>query len=138
MLGELTTRQIIVFAEQGASVKEIADELQIEEAMVRLVLAANNAGNPEDRDINDAQLAQLRQKAFELALTAESESVAAQLTMFLIERARPAKKDLADQNSARNIIYNINQAVIGATSKFNELAEKYQNVNQEKVLDAGE
>src|SRR6185369_6776275 len=93
MLGELTTRQIVSFAEQGASIREIADTLQIEEAAVKLVLNANETVTADtDQDVNEAELKLLRRHAFELATNSEDESLQGKMTRWLIERARPARR----------------------------------------------
>jgi len=127
MLGELTTRQIVSFAEQGASIREIADTLQIEEAAVKLVLNANETVTADtDQDVNEAELKLLRRHAFELATNSEDESLQGKMTRWLIERARPARRHNVEyENAQQNVIVNINKAILGANGKFNELVNKF-------------
>jgi len=120
MIGDLTQRQVLALAEQGASSTEIAETLEIEEAAVKLVLNANSAGSAQDRDINDEQLAILRQKAFQLAVGAEDESVSARMTMFLIERDKPRLKE-----QTISPFMQINNAIINGSARFDELARQY-------------
>lgn len=121
MIGENESRQVLALSKDGASAEEIARSLDLELGMVKLVLGANGAGEVADRDINDEQLAQLREKAFNLAMYSQEDSVAARMTMFLIERDRPSKK--LDSGVS---IANINNALIAANSSFNDLLKEYK------------
>lgn len=119
MFNEIENRQILALANQGGTAAEIAKALDIEEAGVRLVLAAHEKGSVEDRDINDEQLERLRKHAYNLAVGAEDEVVQARLTMFLLERDKPS-----DRKSSNNIT-SINQALILANDSFKKLVDSY-------------
>jgi hypothetical protein len=121
MIGELSSRQILALSNEGCAADVISKELKIEESLVRLVLSAHKGGSQDDRDINDAQLALLRSRALGLALGAEDETVAAKMTMFLIERDRPRKVEHTGPN-----IGQINMAISVAREKFLELSDKYR------------
>jgi hypothetical protein len=120
MIGQLEQGQILSLAAQGAGAEEIATELGIELALVKLVLRAQGAGNESDRDINDAELALLRKRAFTLCFS-EDESVAAKMTMFLIERDKPKLTNPVNGNS----ITLVNNAIMLAQSEFNKLRNSY-------------
>lgn len=122
MVHELTNRQILAASSQGISPELIAKELDLDLATVNLVLAAHNQG---DRDINDNQLAILRQNAFDLACQREDISVAARMTTFLIERDKPRS-----QVSASPMIV-INNAIAAASQRFDELAKGY---TEDKII----
>ncbi len=117
MVGELTSRQILALAKDGLDSGAIAKSLDIEEALVRLVLARHVPG--ADRDIDDEQLASLRRKAYTLAMSAEDETVSARMVMFLIERDKPSK---AGQGSS---IMAINNAIVMANENFNKMIDEY-------------
>lgn len=90
-MNELESRQVAQLGEQGFGVKEIAEQLGLDELDVKLCLRAEEVGNEVDRDITDEDLKKLRKNALSLALGANDESVQAQMTRFLIERDRPSK-----------------------------------------------
>lgn len=118
MIDELQSRQILSLAAQGAPAAEIATSLNIEEALVKLVLARHNPS--AERDIDDDQLAALRRHAYNLAIGSTDEAVQARLTMFLIERDKPK----SDQRGSS--ITAINNALILANDSFKKLVEDYQ------------
>lgn len=122
MLGESSIRQILALAGEGLNSESISRELQIEEALVKLTLSANSSGTAPDRDINDAQLELLRQRAYNLAMGSEDDSVSARMTMFLIERDKPRQEK---QSLNINVI---NQAIIQAKGKMAELTDLYHEV----------
>lgn len=106
-------------ANDGASAAQIAKALEVEEPLVRAVLARNEVGEAIDRDINDAQLAALRQNAFQLAIAGENEAVRARMTMFLIERDKPRERREISPITA------INKAIILANDQFKNLLSEY-------------
>lgn len=122
MIGENESRQIVALSRDGCSAEEISKSLDIELAAVKLVLSANNQGSAVDRDINDAQLSELRQRAYNLAMYSQEDAVSARMTMFLIERDKPRKS----QDSHLSIT-NINQALIQANASFGELLKEYKS-----------
>ena len=118
--GELSNEQILSCAREGLSADEISAELKIPVERVKLVLVRHSAGGEQDRDINDDDLARLRAHAVHLAMGAEDESVQAKMTMYLIDRDKPR----APAEKPSNILA-INQAVVLAQDKFQELIKEY-------------
>jgi len=121
MINELAIEQIVALSKQGAASGEIAAELGIPEEQVKLALRANRMGTNDDRDINDAQLALLRQRAYNLAFDDDS-SVAAKMVMFLVERDKP-KAQFAGGGANINLI---NQAIVMATGEFEKMKDSYK------------
>jgi hypothetical protein len=119
MLGELEQLSIRTLLAQGAKVEDIASEMGIEVALVKLVGAREEL--VEDRDITDQELQYLRKHAYNLATGADSHEVQARMTQFLLERDRPSKKE-----ASVNIIAQINQNLAQGTSRFEELAKVYK------------
>jgi hypothetical protein len=119
MIGELEQLQIKTLLEQGAVAEDVAKELGIEVALVKLVGA--KAELVEDRDITDSELQYLRKHAYNLATGADSHEVQSRMTMFLLERDRPSKKE-----ASVNIIAQINQNLLQGVSRFEELAKVYK------------
>lgn len=121
LVGELSARQVCALRRDGLTVEEIARGLGITEAEVQLVLERNGDNSQAaDRDINDGQLAALREKALQLALYSEEDSVSARMTMFLIERDKPrAVKE------SGNSIQLIQNAIITANENFKKLVAEY-------------
>lgn len=126
---DLTARQICSLGEQGCTVEQISKELDVESALVKLILSRNNVSGASDRDITDEDLKLLRRKAVDLALGAEDESVQARMTMFLIERDRPAVR------APTSPLVAINQAIISANENFSRLLKEYETPPQEKLVD---
>lgn len=122
MLGELEQRQIAALIREGVPDDEIARQMDIEPALVKLVASKNGA----DRDIDDDQLAILRKHAFNLALGASDDSTQARMTMFLLERDRPSKK-----SSEASPIALINNAIIAANDAFEKLTA---NINARPIV----
>ncbi len=119
MIDELQTRQITALLKDGASAEEIAKELSLEVALVKLVAERNNVGTAADRDINDDELAILRRHAFNLAMGAADDATQARLTMFLLERDKPSKK--ATEGGSISVI---NNAIIAANGAFERLVKE--------------
>jgi len=119
---DLVARQILALSAQGFNPPAIAGELVVDEAVVRSVLSVNGAGAKEDRDIDDAQLKRLRAHAFDLATMANDEGVQAKLTMFLLERDKPAK--LPTQSTGINPVQ-INIAIQQANDKMAQLLQAH-------------
>jgi hypothetical protein len=107
----------MTLADQGASVEEISDHTGMNVAEVKLVLSAHNAA--PDRDINDDELAFLRQKAVRLAMQDHDLNVAARMTQFLIERDKPRTQQVTSPIAA------INKAIIIANDSFKSLLSDY-------------
>lgn len=122
MVGEHTTQQVCALSRDGLSAEQISEALGVPIEQVKLALSANQLGSEADRDINDEQLAALRTKAFQLAMYSPEDTVAARMTMFLIERDRPSKK--AEQLSP---IVAINKALVVAQQNFTNLIEEYKS-----------
>ena len=120
MLSDLTARQIISLADQGASSEEIAKSLELEPALVKLVMSRHEVGSASDRDIDDEQLSVLRKHAFNLAPAAGDEGIQARMTMFLLERDRPSGPKQVSSITA------INQALILANGAFEKLSKDFQ------------
>lgn len=120
MIGELGTEQILSCSREGLSAEEISAELHLPVERVKLVLARHAAGAESDRDINDDDLARLRMHALSLALGAEDEAVQAKMTMYLIDRDKPRATVAPPSN-----ILAINQAVVLAQGRFQELMKEY-------------
>lgn len=118
LIDDLTARQILALKSQGAGDKEIADTLGIEEPLVALTLSRYE--NNSDRDIDDAQLAALRQRAVTLAMQESDLTVAARMTQFLIERDKPSKRDTQVSS-----ITQINQQILASREAFEKLAESF-------------
>jgi hypothetical protein len=118
VIGELESRQIAAWLSGGCSPEDIARELGVDIALVKLVGAKNEL--VADRDISDEELGILRKHAFALAVSAESQEVQAKMTTFLLERDRPSKKE-----AAVNIITQINQGLASANAKYDEMIKLY-------------
>lgn len=122
---DLVARQVLALSSQGFKPDAIAGELEIGEEIVRSVLSVNKAGAVEDRDIDDAQLKRLRAHAFDLATMANDEGVQAKLTMFLLERDRPAKPAIT--STGINPVQ-INIAIQQANDRMAELLKAHTAV----------
>ena len=122
MLNDLTTRQIVELAGQGVNAEEIATTLSVELPLVKLVLNRNELGSAQDRDIDDAQLSQLRGHAFWLATQSADISVAAKMTRFLLERDKPRTSSNA---SGASPITQVNIAIAAAQENFKKLTAAY-------------
>lgn len=122
MIGEMTTRQIVALANDGAGVDEIATTLNIEVPLVKLALEGNNVdkSSAPDRDITDDDLKLLRRHAMNLALSAENEAVQARMTMYLIDRDKPK---VAEQTASPITL--INNALITANKSMEALKAEY-------------
>lgn len=125
MVSEITARQIGSLLGDGASVADVAEEFGLEPSVVRLIGERMNVakGQSGDRDITDADLVSLRKKALDLALSAESQEVQARMTMFLLERDKPSKKD----QGQGNMIAQINQIILQGNEKYDNLVKGYTN-----------
>lgn len=133
MLNDISQRQILELSAQGAAAEEIAGTLGCELGMVKLVLARNNTGSAEDRDINDEMLARLRDHAFNLALQTEDLGVSAKMTRFLIERDKP--RAAVQQNTAP--LVQINAAILAAQDSFKKLTTSYFNPPAQTIENPG-
>lgn len=122
LVNELTAQQILALARDGCSAEQISGALEVPLEQVKLALVSNNLGSAADRDINDEQLARLRQRAYDLAMYSQEDAVSARMTMFLIERDKPSKK--IEQG---NVLVNINNAIMGAQQNFNRMLEEYKD-----------
>jgi hypothetical protein len=129
MIDELTTRQIAALLRDGCTVDEIASQLGVEEALVKLVGA--RVGTIEDRDIDDNELRVLRKHAYNLAVGASDDATQARMTMFLLERDRPSKKVMESSPIAV-----INNAIIAANGAFEKLCQEMSTPKplNEKVI----
>ena len=109
--------QALTLHRQGASDEEISRELDLSLDIVKGVLARNGV----DRDINDEQLSNLRQRAYNLAMFSEEDSVSARMVEFLIERDKPRQKEHPMQSS----ITLIQNAIISAQQRSKTVLEEY-------------
>lgn len=119
MIGEMQIRQICALVKDGMTPEQIASSLDIDVALVKLAVARN--GQDGDRDIDDETLKTLRSHAVALALHAEDEAVQARMTQYLIDRDKPRQVQ-----ATLNPITLINQALVMANGKFDELVQRYQ------------
>lgn len=121
MLGGLDhyqTVQIASLLAQGAEPQDISEQFEVPLELVKLVGARN--GSVSDEDISEDELKLLRRHALALATSSENERVQADMTKFLIERARPAKV-----NQPVNIIAQINQVLTQGNQRLNDMMRTY-------------
>lgn len=120
MIGELQTRQILALIKDGCTPEQVAESMNVDPALIKLIVARNSQDG--DRDITDEDLRTLRRHAFDLATSAEDESIQAKMTQWLIERDKPKSKEVTI-----NPILAINQAILASRQSFNELLKEYSD-----------
>lgn len=121
----------MALVKDGMAVEDIANSINVDPALVKLVVARNSQDG--DRDITDEDLKTLRRHAVDLALSAEDEAVQARMTQWLIERDKPKQKDVSI-----NPILAINQAIIASTQQFHELTKAYSAESAPVPIECGQ